>query len=68
MNDEPLLWNARQAARALGISERKLWDLTQRGEIPHLRIGRNVKYSRAALADWIAHKSAMIPIRREEFA
>jgi len=44
----------RDAARALGISERCLWSLTQRGEVPHVKIGgRLVLYPRAALLDWL---------------
>ena len=37
----PLLMNARETAKAMAICERKLWELTKRGEIPHIRIGRS---------------------------
>lgn len=51
----------RDAARALGISERCLWSLTQRGEVPHVKIGgRLVLYPRAALVDWL-ERSAKQP-------
>lgn len=51
---EVLALRPRDAARALGISERCLWSLTQRGEVPHVKIGgRLVLYPRAALADWL---------------
>ncbi len=53
-----LLLTARQAARELAISERTLWGLTARGEIPCVRIGRAVRYSRSALVEWIAEKAA----------
>ncbi len=52
-----LLLTARQAARELAISERTLWGLTARGEIPCVRIGRAVRYSRSDLVAWIAAKS-----------
>ena len=42
----PLLMTTREAARALSISERTLWSLTQRGEIPCVRLGRLVRYDR----------------------
>jgi excisionase family DNA binding protein len=42
-----------EAARALAISPRKLWDLTKRGQIPHLRIGRSVRYATADLQAWV---------------
>ena len=34
----------RDAAKALGIGERLLWTLTNRGEIPHVRLGAAVLY------------------------
>lgn len=52
----PLL-TARQAAAALAISARKLWSLTNIGDVPSVRIGRAVRYDPADLAAWIdAHK------------
>lgn len=40
-----LLLTRRQAAEALAISERKLWSITASGELPHIRLGRCVRYS-----------------------
>ena len=57
----PLLWDAREAASALRLSERTLWSLTQpRGPIPAVRLGRrSVRYSPEALRAWIeAQKGA----------
>ena len=34
---EPLAYRPKEAAQALGICERTLWALTQRGEVPHLK-------------------------------
>jgi predicted DNA-binding transcriptional regulator AlpA len=53
-----LLWNSRQAAKALAISEKTLWSLTYpRGTIPSIRVGeRSVRYSVAALEQWIAQQ------------
>ncbi len=39
-----LLLNSRDAAKALAISERKLWELTNRGEVRSVKIGRSVRY------------------------
>jgi excisionase family DNA binding protein len=47
-----VLLTARQAARALAISERKLWELTKQGQIPHVRVGRAVRYRPADLDAW----------------
>lgn len=48
-----LLITPREAAFALSISTRKLWSLTNAGEIPCVRLGRAVRYSPAALQAWI---------------
>lgn len=62
MNETPdLLTNAkrlglrrREAAEALGISERLLWVKTNCGEIPHCRIGRTIVYPIDQLREWLA--------------
>lgn len=52
---DPILMNTREAARALSISERKLWDLTApRGPIPSVKLGRSVRYRPEDLRDWAA--------------
>jgi len=38
------LLTPKQAATALAISPRKLWQLTKDGDIPHVRMGRSVRY------------------------
>ncbi len=52
----PLLLSPKQAAVALAISPRKLWSLTASGEIPHIRIGRSVRYPLTELQRWIAEQ------------
>ncbi len=51
-----LLLKARDAAKALAISERSLWELTRRGEIPRLKIGASVRYDLRDLQAWIEKK------------
>ncbi len=53
----PLALRTDAAAKSLGISPRKLWELTNRGEIPHVRIGRAVVYPVDALRDWLAEQA-----------
>ncbi len=48
----------REAARALGIGERLLWSITNRGEIPHVRIGRAIIYPTDALRGWLADRAS----------
>ena len=50
------LLKALDAAKALAISPRKLWGLTQSGEIKCVRIGRAVRYAPEDLAAFIAAK------------
>lgn len=60
MNDTTpkLLLKPKEAAAALSIGQRKLWELTNCGEIPSIRIGRQLRYDVDALREWIAQQSA----------
>ena len=49
----PLLLKPADAARVLAIGERKLWELTNRGELAVVRIGRAVRYPIADLRLWL---------------
>ena len=51
----PILLTAREAAELLSVSEKTLWNHTApRGNcIPAVRFGRTLRYSRAALEEWI---------------
>jgi excisionase family DNA binding protein len=49
----PLLLAPPEAAKALAIGQRKLWELTNRGIIPAVRIGRAVRYDVRDLAAFI---------------
>ena len=51
-----LLLTPRQAAQALQISERKLWSMKASGEIPHVLLGRSVRYPVADLQRWIEER------------
>ncbi len=53
MGPNTLLMTSPEAAEALSISQRTLWGLTQRGDIPCVRIGRAVRYDPADLRTWI---------------
>ncbi|MCA9232822.1 MAG: helix-turn-helix domain-containing protein [Planctomycetales bacterium] len=56
MRDEKkpvLLVDAKEAAQLLALSPRKLWAMTASREIPHLRIGRCVRYPLDDLREWI---------------
>lgn len=45
---------AREAATVLGISEYQLYALAREGIVPAVRIGRAVRFSPSALAEFVA--------------
>lgn len=49
----------RQAAAAIGISERKLWEITadQTSGIPVIKFGKCVTYPVRELQDWLAQQA-----------
>jgi excisionase family DNA binding protein len=47
-----LLVDAREAARLLGVSARTVWTITNRGELPSVRINRRVLYRVEALSQF----------------
>ena len=47
------LLTPKQAAAALAISQRKLWELSNCGKIPVVRLGRCVRYDPADLARFV---------------
>jgi excisionase family DNA binding protein len=55
-----LLLTPPEAAAALGISPRLLWQLTKDGHIPAVRLGKAVRYSPAALQQWISDRASVV--------
>lgn len=59
--DYPLALRPKDAARALSISDRHLWQLTKDGRIPCVRVGsgtrKTVLYSTDTLREWLASSS-----------
>ena len=47
----------KEAALALGISERLLWSKTNAGDIPHCRVGRTILYPIDLLREWLAQQA-----------
>jgi excisionase family DNA binding protein len=58
----PLALRPREAAKALGISPRLLWQLTKEGHIPCVRVGsgarKTVLYPVADLQAWLSRRAA----------
>lgn len=47
----------KDATKALGIGSRLLWSMTNRGEIPHVRLGRAVVYPVDELRRWLSEQA-----------
>lgn len=43
----------REAAKALGVSERTLWAWTAAGDVPHVRMGKTILYPVDSLRRWL---------------
>jgi excisionase family DNA binding protein len=50
---KPLALRPREAAWELGISERHLWTLTNQNKIPHVKLGKSIRYISDTLTDWL---------------
>jgi|GEM_PF-6525081 excisionase family DNA binding protein len=63
-SDEPekLLVTKAEAARLLSVSEKTLFNLTKKGEIPVLRLGNKLtRYSSSDLREWAAKNCKITP-------
>lgn len=56
MMDEEIL-DVAGAARALGVSTRTVYNLARKGEIPAMRIGREWRFARKNLVEWVINSS-----------
>lgn len=62
----PLAMRPKVAAKAIGICERTLWTMTQRGEIPHAKIGNCTIYPTAAILAWLEEMTKNPRVKRPE--
>lgn len=58
MNTPRLALRPKEACVALSIGPRLLWSMTNRGEIPHVRLGRAVVYPVDELRRWLAEQAS----------
>ncbi len=52
-----LAMRPRETAKALGVSERLLWEWTNRGIVPHIRLGKAILYPVDSLRDWLKQQA-----------
>ena len=60
--------DAPAAARLLRLGRNSLYDACTRGEIPHQRIGKVLRFSRTALLQWLAGELRFVPCGRSQVA
>jgi hypothetical protein len=53
------LWTAERAAEELEICPRTLWEVTNAGEIPYKKIGKQFRYSPVVLQKWFESHPAI---------
>jgi len=61
VQSQPVVLRYREAAKALGVSQRTLWLWTKAGLIPHVRVGlgrrKTILYPLDELKAWLASQS-----------
>jgi len=51
---EPMpLWTVKEAAVQLGTTVHSIYKLTERRQIPHLRIGKRIRFDPVVIAAWL---------------
>lgn len=53
-----------EAAKMLRIGRRAMYDAIGRNEVPHRRLGKQIRLSRAALNEWLGSRLTRPPTTR----
>jgi excisionase family DNA binding protein len=56
--DQDEVLDVRAAARLLLVGRNTIYDLVNRNEIPHRRLGKQIRFSRAAIMRWFSSWSS----------
>lgn len=64
----PLAMRPAVCAKALGISERTLWSMTNAGTIPYAKLGKVVIHPTAQILAWLAEITVNPPVKWPEHA
>ena len=54
--DEEIL-DVNRAAKILGVSSRTVYNMARQGQIPAIRVGREWRFARKTLIDWVSKSS-----------
>jgi len=58
MTTEPAVYTADEVAKLLQLSTDRVYAMTREGSIPHVRLGRSVRYPRRAIHAWLDGEEA----------
>ncbi|MEW8963187.1 helix-turn-helix domain-containing protein [Paraclostridium dentum] len=53
---EPLLMDVQEVQKLLRIGKTKTYEIIKKENIPHIRLGRQIKVLRQGLYEWIANQ------------
>ena len=59
----PRLMTAQETAKLLGVSRHRLYQMAKNGLIPSCRLGRQVKFDRTQIEEWLAKGGTALPGR-----
>ena len=51
--DRPRMLRVAEVAKRLDLPEKRLYILAREGIIPHVRLGRSIRFNEAEIEDWI---------------
>jgi len=57
----PRLMTAQETAKLLGVSRHRLYQMAKNGLIPSCRLGRQVKFDRTQIEEWLAKGGTALP-------
>jgi excisionase family DNA binding protein len=55
------LLRAQQIASALGVTTNRVYDLARENKIPHVRIGKSIRFPRDMWEEWVRNLAAQLP-------
>ena len=58
MNSSEYLLSVPELSRYLGVSKSYIYKNVQREKLPHMRLGRLLKFNRAQIDEWLRRKEA----------
>ena len=55
------LMTAQETAKLLGVSKHRIYQMAKKGLIPYCRLGRQVKFDRKQIEEWLAKGGTALP-------